>query len=564
MSNFNFAMNSQKGREAVINSTIVKSVEALENVALTAKDGQKCYLDDGGRSGNFTMRSARRDENDGGTIFNGMERDNILYITPDMFGAKGDYYLPDGSINPNNTNNTQYFSNLFSSCRKSNLLYGRYGAKYNIVIPDGNYGIDYLDLSGFSGFNIFGSSKNNSRIIAREGWLGITNNNNDKCFILINPFYGDDSSDDYATSSSSSYFSIKNLNIKEAVLTTNSSAVGMYITRASQYTIDNISLSGFGSTMKLIHTWIGTISNSTIRNGYANNLNLGEVGQLNGITFNNVDFTSGDIQLGTDNSNIRYGNNVNRVELLNCYYEGKHEIAIISDGENTIKIHGGSAEYYGKVFCYFKAQNSTLDLTAFTAPNTILCNSDDGVMFTLNTRGGDLSGCTIKGNLNHCNSSGFIGNGGNVILDIVPSYYYRNFILELDAKNKMTSHNIMEVSLSKYHVYDSFSNTNATNTIFIPKIFENKKFLIKLKSRPSSQEYEFNSTVEEATFTYKGDETSETSLAKIYEIGSSDTELTMTFKENTGGAFTFWLNDVASGYVHASFIVEVIFTDIDI
>ena len=87
----NVDIDSNHLNEAVENRTIVvKSVEALEAVAKTAKDGQKCYLDDGGRSGYFTMRTARKDENDGGTIFNGMERDDVTVIIPEMFGAIGD------------------------------------------------------------------------------------------------------------------------------------------------------------------------------------------------------------------------------------------------------------------------------------------------------------------------------------------------------------------------------------------------------------------------------------------------------------------------------------------
>jgi len=138
MSNFNFAFNSQKGREAVINSTIVKSVEALENIALTAKDGQKCYLDDGGRSGNFTMRSARSSENDGGTIFNGMERDDVVFKSVKWFGAKVD----------SNTNDTNVLQTLIDSQNQEWLTNGAEYKALPIYVPSGECVISSLYIKG--------------------------------------------------------------------------------------------------------------------------------------------------------------------------------------------------------------------------------------------------------------------------------------------------------------------------------------------------------------------------------------------------------------------------------
>jgi len=138
MSNFNFAMNSQKGREAVVNSTIVKSVEALENLALTAKDGQKCYLDDGGRSGNFIMRTSRKNENDGGTIHNGMERDLAVdVIKAEWFGV-----VCDGR------DNTTILQKLIDSENAKWLENDRNYITREIVVPVGDCAVGNLHISG--------------------------------------------------------------------------------------------------------------------------------------------------------------------------------------------------------------------------------------------------------------------------------------------------------------------------------------------------------------------------------------------------------------------------------
>jgi len=131
---------------ATVNSKIVKSVEKLLEVAKTAKDGQKIELQDGGRSGTFTYDSSRKDENDGGVVFDGWVRDDVENINPCWFGVK---------------NGTSAFANDNSAAFEKTRMYCKTNLK-KAVLPDG---IFYISETLVLDYDFSGTSRKNTIII---------------------------------------------------------------------------------------------------------------------------------------------------------------------------------------------------------------------------------------------------------------------------------------------------------------------------------------------------------------------------------------------------------------
>ena len=94
---------------------IIHDVSEFKTLSVLDKP-KRIYWNDPLRGGDFTL-SQNPEADDGVIWFNGYCRDGytVIPITPEMAGAKGDYYLEDGTKNPTPTDDTEAFQKAINA-----------------------------------------------------------------------------------------------------------------------------------------------------------------------------------------------------------------------------------------------------------------------------------------------------------------------------------------------------------------------------------------------------------------------------------------------------------------
>jgi len=551
---------SAQGNSVVNIKDVTKQVDTIADLKLLDGSHKLVYVTgyhtkgDGAFGRHFFEWDATSTEADnGGTIIKlnsvatgryKLKYDDCVY--PEYFGAKG-----DGS------DDTQSFDNFTNYLRNSDTKEGKLLGK--------TYALHYWDLSNLNKINISGASRTSTKIVTLDNWTGIQNANNEKCFVMINNFYGGGSTANYSSYSTSTEFKISNITVEETSLVNDETTIGIYMSRSTRCSIENFLFVGFGSTLKIVHSWLFSFRNGSIIQAYKYGLYLAGGGsQINGASFYDVDFSNTRSSLA-DNSSCIKNEDQRRVYFYGCYFEGTFEYAFYITGiHGTMNIIGGGAEFTGKkTLTYFNDEYCKLFLTDFISYDCILCDSNSSLSYGCNI---SLSNCQIRDSeIAGVLYSACSYNSINVPSQVIDFKYTTNklycgeFRLQHLPRAYMSSWNVLTFPHYVTHIYGSNGYGNETNTYHIPTNMLGRKIIIELTPQGSSGDLQYSSTKYQARFEYTGTEVSGDELTKIYESESSDASIKLSFVSMSNNILTLKATKQGGGTTHTAVDTKLIF-----
>jgi hypothetical protein len=431
---------------------IVATVADLANVPLTV---QRVYLSDPVRYGTLNRNTSATVIDGGvilGTVGNIWERelDMPTTVSPRYWGAIGDGKTSDGSYT---TDNTAAFAAMVTYARTVTASAPDI-VSFIFKIPNGIYAMSYLDLGDLSSFKWEGSP--HSILIPTSTWTGLLNKNGDKCFVRINDFYGTDSTPNYNSYTSSTYFELNNFYVQEVITGAVTTTVGVYMGKCTHFTVNNMTLNGFGQTLKMSHSWNGVFSNGTITYCYMYGLVLDQ-GQFNGISFNDIDFSNGrsNYTLNLQNAICKYNSSIGRVHFNNCYFEGSNTIGFEVGTSSDLSLHGSDIEW--KSYAAIPI-TSTLNSTTCTTISTSKMRIGDKVVNnpTTNTLLGNFPLNTTVTSIVDGTTFTMSANAtatGTAVMTYIQPLYGKTFISIVDSTSCVI--NLNDVSGTDFTLVDN-------------------------------------------------------------------------------------------------------------
>ena len=321
----------------------------------------------------------------------------------------------------------------------------------------------------------------------RSGSQGLLNDAGDKCFIRINPFFGNAITPGVDESTHSTRWGIHRLNIFPETRLSDPTDVGFYLSRSSNFSVSEMTVDGFGIDAKLNYSWLGSFSNCVLSSGYLYNLDLGNGANLNGISFNNCDLTGIGTFYDPDSASVRYGGS--RIPFYNCYFEGGHTNAFrITGGRTDLNLFGCFAEFYDKTLVYTTVSSVGVNLFGCTIPNTTLVDSPPDIYYFFRAFGGDLSGSSLKSYAKSIDVSGFSAAISNKQFELHTDLDWNSDLVSLPITRnvKMLQWNISETAIKHYQIYGGGVPGSAISSFIIPPNFIGKKFNFTLTTVGSS------------------------------------------------------------------------------